>query len=336
MVSLRKLAFTLLAYTATPALSTPIAHPRDLPTTLTTRFTPFNVGHVDQVGGKKFTNFNNQPIGTGGAAHIYEGVMDGQRVVIKICRQEPNGDQHYLELCRGEITVMKELEGILEGHAPKLLAHDDNGSQVRIVMNRAEGGDLFDATSDGYAKSLDGKSRRKIAKDILGIVTKLHAEGWAYRDLSLENIMFADANKADGTLWLIDPAWAIDGESKFSGGVTEHYLAPELIASREGEKSEPIDQRPADVYAVGIDMLIFVCGINMNFFTSKGYFPLNLSTKDRQQKLQSILGKYYKLVGNKDLLNLLAQMIEPNPANRITAKDALNKVQNLKDYDFNL
>lgn len=111
-------------------------------------------------------------LGSGGAGRVYAGLdtRTGQTVALKICSKQLTNKQ--LARLQTEYKVMSNLE---HRHIIKLHGVFENDSRMCLVMDYAEGGDLFD-----YIKSSGRLPRdecRRLFRQLASALSHMHSKG---------------------------------------------------------------------------------------------------------------------------------------------------------------
>mmetsp|Transcript_83143 Transcript_83143/g.144478 ORF Transcript_83143/g.144478 Transcript_83143/m.144478 type:complete len:367 (-) Transcript_83143:195-1295(-) len=176
---------------------------------------------------------------------------------------------------------------------------------------------------------------REVLLQILGSVKVLHENGIAHRDLSLENFLV----DADGEVRLIDWAQAVlvhpKGQPEKEARVSQvdgppgkpHYQGPELAGGRMYLATK------ADMFAIGIMLFALATGTypfppkcGNDQIDSVDLFPPEEACAARcrhlGRKLQKSPGNLKDCV-SPGCLDLLEQLLAPNPELRISAEEAL-------------
>jgi len=223
----------------------------------------------------------------------------------------------YLDplLGRGLIGIMKTLN---HPYVMRTYEYFDEKKFFEIA-DFYQGGELAEYIAEN--KILNEKTASKLMKQILCAVNYLHHNHIIHRNITPENLVFEDSEKA--TLRLIGFSSAIfEGQpEKFTTLRGDpHYIAPEAIRANYTLKSD-----------------LWSCGVIM-FYMLTGTLPFTAETE------KGVLEKV--LVGkvNMDALDfngvssrakdLIKKLLEDDPAKRISAKEALKHswiVENSKE-----
>jgi serine/threonine protein kinase len=123
-------------------------------------------------------------IGSGGGGRVYAGLdpVTGQQVALKICSKQLTDRQ--MERLRTEDNVMSNLA---HRHIIKLHGVFENDSRLCIVMDYAEGGDLFEHIK--AHKQLPRPEARRLFRQLVSALSYMHSQGYMHRDLKPENCL---------------------------------------------------------------------------------------------------------------------------------------------------
>ena len=252
----------------------------------------------------------NEPLGSGGFAHVYQGTYGGEPVAIK-----EFGD---------EIMYGKAIKGIQKSmvdcpEAPGILSTKLNGfidthsaSNV-IIIDRYPGMELFEyiTLSD---TTISADLINKIASDILLQIICLHDRNLVHRDIKPENIIFDNESwdkddKEKILARLID--WDMTEDSMGSGvRGTPVYWSPELADIRG-----KIDLKPSDMFAFGVCLYVLCCS----------RYPWSHDKPNKiilEQRSSDSMGPFK----DGDVLvfkPLIERLLSADPESRPTAREAL-------------
>jgi calcium/calmodulin-dependent protein kinase I len=186
---------------------------------------------------------------------------------------------------------------------------DQDDDHYYVVMELVKGGELFDQIIE--RGGFPSKDAAVVVAQILKALEYMHGEKMAHRDIKPENILFKDTNYE--ILKIAD-----FGESKRFGESnlttycgTPDYMAPEII------KGQPYG--PAvDMWAMGVIAYVVLVG-----------FP-PFDGENDVEVFASIMGVRYDFPSpewddiDEDAKNFISSILKENPAERLTASQALH------------
>jgi len=131
--------------------------------------------------------------------------------------------------------------------------YDGEGAMCFLVMEYAEGGELFDRI---IAKEYYTEAEAKIVVRVVAKVLRYcHAEGVTHRDLKPENLLYADETE-NAVIKIADFGFAklVTEETNMSTMCgTPGYYAPEIV------RKLPYDSK-CDIWSLGVIAYILLCG----------------------------------------------------------------------------
>jgi len=206
-----------------------------------------------------------------------------------------------------EVSILKDLD---HPNIVKLYELFQDENYYYLVTEFCTGGELFDRIQAMH--SFTEKIAAEYMKQILSAVVYCHSKNIVHRDLKPENLLL-DSKGPDAHLKVID----FGTSKKFSTGIqmtqkfgTAYYIAPEVLNKNYNEK--------CDVWSCGVILYILLCG-----------YPPFGGANDREILQRVKLGSFKfdeedwgKI--STDAKNLIKKMLTFNPADRITARQALN------------
>ncbi|CAK86645.1 unnamed protein product (macronuclear) [Paramecium tetraurelia] len=205
-----------------------------------------------------------------------------------------------------EVNILRNLD---HPHIVKLYELYQDEQNYYLITEYLSGGELFDRI-----KKMSYFSERKAAsfmRDILSAVVYCHEQNIVHRDLKPENILFVNES-INSTLKIIDfgtsrKYYADKKMTKKLG--TAYYMAPEVMRKDYNEK--------CDVWSCGVVLYILLCG----------YPPFTgVNNKLIMQRISD--GKIvfndndWALI-SKEAKTLISKMLQVDPNQRISAKQAL-------------
>jgi serine/threonine protein kinase len=244
--------------------------------------------------------------GTFGMVKLGYHIKTNEKVAVKIIDKKNLKLQDDILRLKREIKILKEIS---HPNIIKVLEVSDRINSCHIVMEYAEGGELFHYIT----------SRKRLAESeaslyffqIVDALEYLHNKKIVHRDLKPENILFMDSEKR--IVKLID--FGLSREFGVRGVMTPCgspcYAAPEVI------KNKAMDYSKVDIWSLGIILFAMTCG----------YLPFE--DMDPQALLKKIISgkvEYPSFIPftAKDLIKKLLQ---------ISPKDRLN-IDGIKNHIF--
>lgn len=193
--------------------------------------------------------------------------------------------------------------------------------QVYLAMELCEGGEMFDRIIEqGYFGEADAATS---LRQILSALYYMHSQGIAHRDLKPENFLLKDKDVSisQNTLKVIDFGIA----KRFSHKATEqqgdnpvlrtmagtaYYVAPEVLSGHYSEK--------CDVWSSGVILYILLSGSP----PFGGDSDEEIMRHVKKGKLNFNLPEFSSV--SEDAKNLIRQMCNLSPVQRLSAGQALN------------
>jgi len=240
--------------------------------------------------------------------------------------KEPSG----IECGRNEIYAARAIDSMNLPCVAKVYGTAQDSEHLYIIMEYCKRGDL--CTFAGRCGGLQEENTlREIMTQILTAVAALHDAGIAHRDISLENVLIAE----DGSLRLTDFAQAIivrpqgdrtarealvPGDVRGSLPGKIGYRAVEVVAGASYRATK------LDVFAIGVLFYALVTG-KYPFTCAQvdgQLFPPGEASAGRCRPLAAQLkrlGVSQKV--SPGVVDLLQQLLAPNPEKRLTAQEAL-------------
>jgi serine/threonine protein kinase len=209
----------------------------------------------------------------------------------------------------------------------------ETNEEIQLVTEYCPGGELFDAIQKKRNRSLSMRRGQYteaqaacITTQILRALEDLHAADIVHRDVKPENILLADNDDSAIHVKLCDFGIArslfrkpsseslssSDGEESpltpnrsraYSNLGSNYYVAPEICYGSAYDTA-------VDIYSLGVTVYIVLCG-----------FPPVFSGSETDATVM-FPNTYWKDISD-DAKNLVRRMLNPDPAARVTAVEAL-------------
>lgn len=217
----------------------------------------------------------------------------------------------HAKLIDRELAVLRMLN-----HQNVVQIYDifDSAKETYVVMEYLAEGELLDMITDN--DYLSEKNSKQVIREVLQAVQYLHARGIVHRDVKPENILCVNRE------WPLRVKLTDFGLSKFVGRAddgsdrvmrsqcgTAYYLAPEIANNVAYSK-------PVDLWACGVVLYVMLAG----------KFPFYGDTDEKfMRRLRAGVkfpDKEWKGISG-DAKALVRGLLDPSPASRLTASQAL-------------
>lgn len=254
-------------------------------------------------------------LGSGGMGSVYHAVhkdVEELEVAVKVLKVDPSADlfelvERMFEECRALAKLEKAKHQGLVG-----INHADKYRGLPyLTMPFVDGRTLDVLIDDGKVGELEAV---RVCGEAADAIAAAHALGIVHRDVKPKNVMVTPS----GEVKVVDFGISkIIGNNPGLSGVYDSvfgsmpYMAPERLDSILTNK-EVGDEMKCDVYSLGI--LLHEC------LTGGSDFP----TEERSQRdtVQKYLDWTPREIANPEINKIIRQMLERNPMNRLSAKQA--------------
>ncbi|CAH0722471.1 unnamed protein product, partial [Brenthis ino] len=258
-------------------------------------------------------------------------IGDGNFAVVRICKDKTSGKEYALKVidkakCKGkehyveaEVRVMRKL---CHPRIVSLIEDQDSPEWLFLIMELVGGGDLFDSIA--AASKFSEPQARLLIGHLTSAIAYLHSLSIVHRDIKPENLLVEIGS--DGSirgLKLADFGLAVEVWRPLHAVCgTPTYVAPEiLLETGYGLK--------IDVWAAGVILYILLCG----------FPPFSSPDGDQEKLFDAILSARLEFPAphwervSAGAIDLVANMLRPQPDLRFAAEDVLDHAWMSDDYD---
>ncbi|XP_052737286.1 serine/threonine-protein kinase GA29083 [Bicyclus anynana] len=258
-------------------------------------------------------------------------IGDGNFAVVRMCKDKSTGKEYALKVidkakCKGkehyveaEVRVMRKL---CHPRIVSLVEDQDSPEWLFLIMELVSGGDLFDSIA--AASKFSEPQARLLIGHLTSAIAYLHSLSIVHRDIKPENLLVDIAG--DGSirgLKLADFGLAVEVWRPLHAVCgTPTYVAPEiLLETGYGLK--------IDVWAAGVILYILLCG----------FPPFSSPDGDQEKLFDAILSARLEFPAphwervSAGAIDLIANMLRPQPTLRFDAEDVLDHAWMSDDYD---
>jgi calcium-dependent protein kinase len=190
-------------------------------------------------------------------------------------------------------------------HVARLLDVYETDTQINLVMECVEGGELFDRVSK--MKGFSEQDSADATRQMLLALHHVHSHGMVHRDLKLENFLFD--HKGCNHLKMIDFGFSklVEGRMKTSCG-TLAYVAPEVL--------ERNYTSACDLWSMGVIVFVLL----------SGHMPFYGNSEEQMKAVER--AKYEFKPAHWANISATAKsfvksLLEKDPSKRLTSKTAL-------------
>jgi len=186
--------------------------------------------------------------GSFGEVRVAVDLKTGKAYAVKMMKVQ----KYISNVIKSEIEIMKMVK---HKNVASIVAVYENKKKVYIVMEKYDGGDLFDLVVSKGGKFQDEAAAAKIVKQILEGLQYLHSRRIAHCDVKLCNIMLT--SPMDQKVKLIDfgvSQIVKPGESLHAEVGSPSFIAPEVLMGSYNEM--------CDMWSLGCVVFIMLFGFN--------------------------------------------------------------------------
>jgi calcium-dependent protein kinase len=249
-----------------------------------------------------------RPLGEGGSSEVIlsrylpDSTFRAVKIVAKIFLCEDQVDS------KDNLTEVSLLHTLKHNNIVKVFEAFQNNDCFFVPLEFCQGGSLWSKLKGFGAFSEEDTAL--IMRQIFNALDYIHERKIVHRDVKAENVLFCNSEGLEIKIADFGNACKLDKNGKAKGSFgTIYYMAPEVFSGPYNEK--------VDLWSAGILMFILLTG----------RAPYKGKTQGEIQKAilhQAFsIKKHEKLFKNPELVNLFSKLLKINPAERITAKEAL-------------
>lgn len=239
--------------------------------------------------------------GTYGKVKLAVERHTGRKVAIKSIRKTKIDNETDLRRIRREIDIMSSLR---HPHLISIYEVFENKEKIIIVMEYANGGELYDYIND--RKQLDTHEARKYFRQIVSAIHYCHQHNIVHRDLKLENILLDKAGNVKIADFGLSNHFSQDH-------LLNTFCGSPLYASPEIVNGLPYFGPEVDCWSLGVLLYTLVYGA----------MPFDGSDFKRLRK-QISEGDYYEPAKPADASGLIARLLCVDPDRRAGMEDICN------------
>lgn len=240
--------------------------------------------------------------GAGGRVFLGRHVEDrNRRAAIKIIHKR-SSNAKAVRMARREHAILTELPP--HPHIVHLFDVVENSKRLCLVMQYAEGGDLFDYVLK--SGKLPQHEAWRIFRQLLDAVNHIHKHGFMHRDIKPENIFLdKDLNVVLGDFGLGGKWSSLSPTNATCGSL--NYAAPEILGAN---------------YYIGPEVDLWSCGAVL-YMMLTGSVPFSAeSTADVYENIRTAAIQTPSFL-DKDVVDLMHKLLTPHSLKRATMMDVL-------------
>lgn len=235
-------------------------------------------------------------------------IIRAMKVIKKDTLKEQDDEQKFLK----EIEILVSID---HPNIVKIFEYYTDSHNFYLIIEFVTGGELYNEIT----KWTDFSEQKAafIMRQLISAVFYLHSRNIVHRDIKPENIMVEKLrkNKEEFSIKLIDFGtcnYLEEGNFLKQVVGTPYFVAPEVLDEHYDHK--------CDVWSMGVTLFILLCG----FPPFMGRNPTEIFGEIKNRKL-SFAHKEFNDV-SEEARNLMSQMMQKDPKNRISAGDCLQHV----------
>ncbi|EEY65462.1 calcium/calmodulin dependent protein kinase, putative [Phytophthora infestans T30-4] len=262
------------------------------------------------------------PAGFNEKYRIGRVIGEGNFSVVKECTDRKTGERFAVKCInkaalnpKDRSNLEQEIEILKDLKHPNIIklcdVFDGDGPMCFLVMEYAEGGELFDRiiAKEYYTEG----EAKKVMKVVAKVLRYCHAKGVTHRDLKPENLLYADETDS-AVIKIADFGFAklVTEETNMSTMCgTPGYYAPEIV------RKLPYDSK-CDIWSLGVIAYILLCG-----------FP-PFYDENQVEEMRKILNGDFEFVApyfdgvSQQAKDLICKMLVVQPSKRLTAQEVLD------------
>ena len=249
-------------------------------------------------------DYNNVLLGYGASSETFKIRINSIDVT---CKKIKKSERNYIH---NEVKLLKLMS--YECHFPVFYNKLVTNSNVYLLYRYIDGVDLYQMIKEPLF-SLDNNTISKIILEIATGLDYLFYHNYVHLDIKLENIIIKKTKPV--RIKIIDLAFC-KKINKFNNKLenwvgTSGYCAPEIILHKRYYHN-------SDIWSLGILLSILFQKFDIFGNDWKKYYK-NIKNYNNFNDIKSHL-----LIKDKDVLDLLDNMLVKNPNNRYSIKDVLN------------